>query len=152
MSFQSMSKGPVQSTTPVYTLSIASKLSGIPVHSVRQYIDRGLVIPFTKESSRHLFSQVDIIRLKYISRLLNEGGLNIAGIRALLSMIPCWAIRSCPPGDREICQAYRSDTFPCWTASEKAPSCMNADCRECAVYRVVEDYPDIKTCIKTLIR
>jgi DNA-binding transcriptional MerR regulator len=33
--------------------------SGIPVHSIRQYIDKGLIIPFKKESNRNLFSQVD---------------------------------------------------------------------------------------------
>ena len=67
----------VESTTPVYTLSTTSTLSGIPVHSIRQYIDKGLIIPFKKESSRNLFSQVDILLLKYINNLLNEGGLNI---------------------------------------------------------------------------
>ena len=34
---------------PVYTLGIASKLSGIPAHSIRQYIDRGLLIPYKLE-------------------------------------------------------------------------------------------------------
>ena len=67
----------VESTAPVYTLSTTSTLSGIPVHSIRQYIDKGLIIPFKKESSRNLFSQVDILQLRYIHKLLNEGGLNI---------------------------------------------------------------------------
>ena len=142
---------PPDNTTPVYTLSVASELSGIPVHSIRQYIDKGLIIPFTKQSSRHLFSQVDISRLKYIHRLLDETGLNVSGIRSLMAMIPCWAIRSCPPSEREGCMAYRSDSYPCWEASEKAPSCRNLNCRECTVYTVVDDYPDIKTFIQTLI-
>ena len=146
-----MKNGSPDSTSPVYTLSIASRLSDIPVNSIRQYIDKGLIVPFKKESSRHLFSQVDIARLKYIHRMLNELGLNIAGIRALLAMIPCWAIRSCPVEDRDGCMAYRSDTYPCWDASEKAPSCRNVNCRECIVYTIVEDYPDIKTFLKTII-
>ena len=32
---------------PVYTLGIASKLSEISVHSIRQHIDNGLIIPRT---------------------------------------------------------------------------------------------------------
>src|SRR5664280_1460584 len=96
----------VESTTPVYTLSTTSSLSGIPVHSIRQYIDKGLIIPFKKESNRNLFSQVDILRLKFINNLLNEDGLNIAGIRTLLAVIPCWAVRKCSAGERETCQAY----------------------------------------------
>ena len=65
-----MDNNSVASTAPVYTLSIAAGQSGIPVHSIRQYIDKGLIIPFKKDSSRNLFSQVDILRLKYIHKLL----------------------------------------------------------------------------------
>ena len=136
---------------PVYTLSVASELSGIPVHSIRQYIDKGLIIPYTKKSKRHLFSHVDISRLKYIDNQLSETGLNIAGIRAQLAMIPCWVIRSCSKEDRKTCQAYCSDSFPCWDASRKGVSCRNINCRECEVYSIVEAYPNIKTFIKILI-
>ncbi len=141
----------IESTIPVYTLSVASSLSEIPLHSIRQYIDKGLIIPFKKESSRNLFSRVDILRLKYIHRLLDEDGLNIAGIRKLLALIPCWAVRKCSAGEREKCQAYNNDSYPCWEASEKGTLCKNSDCRECEVYRVVENYPDIKSFIKTQI-
>jgi MerR family transcriptional regulator, heat shock protein HspR len=141
----------IASTTPVYTLSTTSVLSGIPVHSIRQYMDKGLIIPYKKKSNRNLFSQVDILRLKYIHKLLNEDGLNIAGIRSLLALIPCWAIRQCAVEERENCNAFHSDAFPCWEASEKGITCRNTNCRECEVYRIVEDYPDIKSFLKTLI-
>jgi MerR family transcriptional regulator/heat shock protein HspR len=146
-----MKNGLVESTTPVYTLSTTATLSGIAVHSIRQYIDKGLIIPFKKESNRNLFSQVDILRLKYINNLLNEDGLNIAGIKTLLALIPCWAVRECSAGERETCQAYHSDSNPCWEASEKGTLCKNTNCRECEVYRIVEHYPDVKSFLKTLI-
>jgi MerR family transcriptional regulator, heat shock protein HspR len=146
-----MEKNTIPITTPVYTLSTASTLSGIPAHSIRQYIDRGLIVPYMKETSRHLFSQVDILRLKYIHKLIDEEGLNIAGIRSLMALVPCWAIRSCSITEREKCNAYMSDTYPCWEASEKGTLCKNTDCRECEVYRIVENYPDIKSFIKTII-
>jgi MerR family transcriptional regulator, heat shock protein HspR len=146
-----MDNNSVLSTSPVYTLSTASSLSGIPVHSIRQYIDKGLIIPFRKESNRHLFSQVDILRLKYIHKLLDEDGLNIAGIRTLLALIPCWAIRKCSEEERRTCQAYQSNDCPCWEASEKGALCKNSNCRECEVYSIVEDYPDIKSFLKTFI-
>ena len=146
-----MTNNSVESTTPVYTLSTTSTLSGIPVYSIRQYIDKGLIIPFRKESNRHLFSQVDILRLKYIHMLLIEDGLNIAGIRSLLALIPCWAIRKCSLEEREKCQAFNSDSFPCWEASEKGTLCRNTDCRECEVYRIVENFPDVKSYLKTFI-
>ena len=146
-----MGNNSVTSTTPVYTLSVTANLSGIPVHSIRQYIDKGLMIPFKKESSRNLFSQVDILRLKYIHRLLENDGLNIAGIKTLLALIPCWAIRRCSDEDRIKCQAYISETYPCWEASEKGTLCKNTNCRECEVYRSVESYPDIKSFLKTIV-
>jgi MerR family transcriptional regulator, heat shock protein HspR len=146
-----MENSSIESTTPVYTLSTTSILSGIPVHSIRQYIDKGLIIPFKKESNRNLFSQVDILRLKYINNLLNKDGLNIAGIRTLLSLIPCWAIRECSAGERETCQAYQSDASPCWEASEKGTLCKNTNCRECDVYCIVENYVNVKSFIKTLL-
>jgi MerR family transcriptional regulator, heat shock protein HspR len=142
----------IVSTAPVYTLSITAGISGIPDHSIRQYIDKGLIIPFKKESNRNLFSQVDILRLKFIHKLLNEDGLNIAGIRTLLALIPCWAIRPCSNEEREKCQAYISETYPCWEASEKGTLCKNTNCRECEVYRIVENYPDIKSFFKTIIQ
>jgi MerR family transcriptional regulator/heat shock protein HspR len=147
-----MDKNSVGRTTPVYTLSIASTLSEIPVHSIRQYIDKGLIIPYRKESNRNLFSQTDILRLKYINKLLDEDGLNIAGIRSILAMIPCWAIRKCSTEERNLCQAYHSSAYPCWEASEKGTLCKNANCRECEVYRIVENYPNVKSYIKTLIQ
>jgi len=141
----------IGNTTPVFTLSVVANLSEIPEHSIRQYIDKGLIIPFRKETNRHLFSQVDISRLKFIHKLLDEGGLNIAGIKALLAMIPCWAMRNCSQDERENCQAYHSNTFPCWEASEKGTLCKNTNCRECEVYKVVEKYPDLKSYFKTVV-
>jgi len=139
------------STTPVYTLSVASDLSGIPVHSIRQYIDKGLIIPFKKESRHNLFSQVDILRLKYIHKLLDKDGLNIVGIRTILALIPCWTIRQCSSEERKNCQAFHSDTSPCWEASEKGIPCKNTNCRECEVYRIVENYPDVKSFFKIML-
>jgi MerR family transcriptional regulator/heat shock protein HspR len=146
-----MENNSVASTTPVYTLSTTSSISGIPIHSIRQYIDKGLIIPFKKESNRNLFSQVDILRLNYIHKLLSEDGLNIAGIRTLLATIPCWAIRQCSDEEREKCQAFKSAAYPCWEASEKGKLCRNTNCRECEVYRIVENYPDIKSFLRTFI-
>ena len=136
---------------PVYTLGIASKLSEISGHSIRQYIDNSLIIPHTTTSKRHLFSQVDIIRLKCIKKQLSEMGLNIAGIKALYSLIPCWSLHPCSVDTREKCEAYYSVTVPCWEASDKGKECKNEDCRYCNVYRYPENYTDIKSLIKNFM-
>lgn len=138
------------SSAPTYTLAVASKLSHTPTHSIRQYIDKGLIIPFKTASNRHLFSQVDILRLKCIRSYLQDQGLNIAGINALFSIIPCWIIRSCDMEDRLICDAYTSIKSPCWTASNKGLSCLNTDCRNCEVYKLPEKCSGPKQFIKRI--
>jgi len=136
---------------PVYTLGIASQLSDTPAHSIRQYIDRGLLIPFKLSSNRHLFSQNDVSRLKHIHMLIHEKGLNFAGIRTLMAMIPCWAIRQCSEKDRQTCHAYTANFYPCWEASQKGRICKNENCRECDVYKTVSSEVDLKSMLHELI-
>ena len=124
---------------PLFTLSIASQLSGIPSHSIRQYIDRGLILPFKLDSKRHLFSTGDISRLKNINILIREHGLNFAGIRAMMGMVPCFRLKECRKEDMEECSALQSVIHPCWEASEKGRVCRNEDCRHCIVYRRMDE-------------
>lgn len=138
------------SNTPVFSLSIASRLSGIPAHSIRQYVDKGLLIPYTLESGRHLYSPLDICRLKNIQILIRERGLNFAGIKALASMTPCWYMRNCSRKERDLCDAYNDDSKPCWEASHKGITCKNEDCRECPVYQSLNETTDFKSNIRDL--
>ncbi|VAX27254.1 hypothetical protein MNBD_IGNAVI01-1120 [hydrothermal vent metagenome] len=131
---QSIGNKAENNTEPVYTLGTVSRLSQISVYSIRQYIDNGLVIPHKTTSNRHLFSQVDIMRLKCIKDQLLQMGLNIAGIKALYSLIPCWLIHPCSLETREKCDAYFSASAPCWEASKKGEECKNDECRYCNVY------------------
>ena len=139
------------SQDPIFTLSIASRLSGVPSHSIRQYIDKGLLIPFRTEKNRHLFSEVDISRLKCIRKMITDGGLNIAGIKAMYSLIPCWEIKPCSIKDRSTCEAYHQVNAACWEASHKGPHCKNTDCRLCDVYRLPEECQDLKSLFKNLL-
>lgn len=137
-------------TDPLYTLAVASKLSETPAHSIRQYIDKGLIIPFKTAKKRHLFSRIDVLKIKSIKKYLKDQGLNIAGINALLSVVPCWAIKSCDLDQRYQCDAYHSIMEPCWMASKKGPVCQNEDCRICDVYIFPEKYSNPKGCIKEM--
>ncbi len=141
----------VEKNKPVFTLSVASQLSEIPTHSIRQYVDMGLLIPFKRESGRHLFSQNDISRLKSIQALIHKNGLNFAGVRALMGTIPCWAIRKCSESDKESCGAYQESFQPCWEASEKGKLCKNENCRDCEVYQSLDSKAGPKQILQTLL-
>lgn len=141
----------LESNQAVYTLGVAAQLANIPAHSIRQYIDNGLLIPFKLESKRHLFSQNDILRLKLIRKLIHEKGLNFAGVRTLMAMVPCWALRNCSLEDQGSCDAYTENFQPCWMASEKGSLCKNVDCRNCEVYQALDIQAGIKSVLHTLL-
>ena len=137
-------------TEPVYTLKVAATLSGTSVYSIRQYVDKGLLLPFRTDTNRHLFSKTDIQRLKCIRKYLDNMGLNIAGIKAQFAMVPCWNIRPCPIEDRDICEAYSSVVSPCWEVSAKGSECEDVDCRTCNVYQLPNTCNDLKSYLKTV--
>lgn len=136
---------------PILTLGVCSQLSGVPTHSIQQYVNNALIIPFKLETNRHLFSQSDLVRLKNISFLLHEKGLNFAGIRSLMAMIPCWTITECPIEVRQKCGAFHADGLPCWEVSGKDRACRNNNCRECDVYTCLNTTPDLKSVLRKLL-
>ena len=135
-------------TAPLYPLRVAAELTGTSVYALRQYVDLGLIIPFKTPTNRRLYSKVDIQRILCIRKYLDEQGLNIAGIKALLASVPCWLVKPCPIEDREKCDAYTSVAEPCWQVTVKGPTCQNVDCRECDVYRLQEECNDLKSIFK----
>jgi len=141
----------LEGNRPVYTLGVAAQLAGIPAHSIRQYIDNGLLIPYKLESNRHLFSQNDISRLKLIQELIHERGLNFAGVRTLMAMVPCWALRNCSLEDQKSCDAHTENFQPCWMVSEKGSLCKNDNCRNCDVYHALDLQAGIKSVLNTLL-
>jgi MerR family transcriptional regulator/heat shock protein HspR len=141
----------IEDNRPVYTLGVAAQLAEIPAHSIRQYIDTGLLIPYKLESKRHLFSQYDISRLKLIRELIHEKGLNFAGVRTLMAMVPCWALRNCSESDQKSCDAYAENFQPCWMASDKGSLCKNDNCRNCDVYHALDLQAGIKSVLNTLL-
>lgn len=141
----------VDDNSPVYTLGVAAQLADTPAHSIRQYIDMGLLLPYKLESKRHLFSRNDIERLKLIKKLIRDKGLNFSGVRTLMAMIPCWAIRECSEEDRTMCDAYADNFQPCWEASKKGRRCKNMNCRECEVYNVPNGESGIRSTLRQLL-
>jgi MerR family transcriptional regulator/heat shock protein HspR len=136
---------------PLYTLSVASRLSGVSVYTIQQWINKGLILPFKTPTKRNLFSDIDVQRLRNIRGMIDEHGLNIAGIKALYALIPCWILKPCTDKDQKICQAYESIAYPCWEAAEKGPECKHIDCRTCEVYSEPGESENIKSLLKKLL-
>ncbi len=71
---------------PVYTMQIASSLTGLHPQTIRKYEKEGLIPPPARSHSLRLFSNDDIARLKLIKRLSDDGH-NVAGLWSLLQIL-----------------------------------------------------------------
>jgi len=71
--------------TPVYVISIAADLTGCHPRTLRIYEERGLLSPVRRHRIR-LYSERDIQRVRLIRTLIEERGLNLAGVRLLLQI------------------------------------------------------------------
>jgi MerR family transcriptional regulator, heat shock protein HspR len=69
----------------VYGISVAAKLSGVAVQSLRLYERHGLLSPARSDGGTRLYSADDLARLKRISELV-AAGVNLAGIARILDL------------------------------------------------------------------
>lgn len=69
----------------VYIMGVAARLTGMHPQTLRKYEKAGLLSPARHRRLR-LYSEDDIARLKMIKHLVEEGGLNLAGLRLVLDV------------------------------------------------------------------
>ena len=70
----------------IYFISVAARMLGMHPQTLRKYERLGLVQPTRTVGSMRVYSRDEIDRLKIIKRLVDEGGINLAGIQRLLSI------------------------------------------------------------------
>ncbi len=83
----------VSRNQPVYNISIAAELVGVHPRTLRIYEETGLVIPARTEGNTRLFSNADIEILQHIRFLIQEKGLNLAGVKLILMVEEKLSIR-----------------------------------------------------------
>jgi MerR family transcriptional regulator/heat shock protein HspR len=132
-----------------HTIGEAADILGVSVPTIRMYEREGLIIPHRKDSRHRRFSRPDIERIRCLRQMINEKKVSIAGIRHMLSLIPCWKIKNCPSDQRAICPAFTSTDKPCWMLSGKSWECRSTDCRLCPVYTDIANCSTLKQTIAT---
>jgi MerR family transcriptional regulator/heat shock protein HspR len=70
----------------VYTIAVASRLTGMHPQTLRKYERAGLVTPSRQEGNHRLYSEADVRRLRRIRHLVEVRGINIAGLELALAM------------------------------------------------------------------
>jgi len=67
-------------------ISVAARMLGMHPQTLRKYERLGLVQPTRTIGSMRLYSRDELERIKLIKRLVDEAGINLAGVQRLLSI------------------------------------------------------------------
>jgi MerR family transcriptional regulator/heat shock protein HspR len=71
---------------PCYVISIAARLVGMHQQSLRYYERAGLVEPKRTAGNIRMYSNRDIQRIRQAQRLIEELGVNLAGVDIIVRM------------------------------------------------------------------
>jgi MerR family transcriptional regulator, heat shock protein HspR len=71
---------------PVFMIGVASELIGVHPQTLRMYEQKGLLRPRKSLKNTRLYSQEDVELGRYIQRLTQEMGMNLAGVRTILDL------------------------------------------------------------------
>jgi MerR family transcriptional regulator/heat shock protein HspR len=70
----------------LFFISVAARMLGMHPQTLRKYERLGLVQPTRTIGSMRLYSREELERLKIIKRLVDDAGINLAGVQRLLSI------------------------------------------------------------------
>lgn len=71
---------------PIYVISIAARLVGMHQQTLRYYERAGLVEPKRTGGNIRMYSNSDIQKIRTAQRLIDELGVNLAGVDIILRM------------------------------------------------------------------
>ena len=71
---------------PVFMIGIAAELIGVHPQTLRMYEQKGLLRPRKSLKNTRLYSQEDIELGRYIQKLTQEMGMNLAGVKRILDL------------------------------------------------------------------
>ncbi len=71
---------------PRYVISIAARILGIQCHTLRYYERIGIIAPSRSRGNIRLYSERDIAQLRRVKTLMDDLGVNLAGVEVFLRM------------------------------------------------------------------
>ncbi|MCK4546549.1 MAG: MerR family transcriptional regulator [Candidatus Eisenbacteria sp.] len=126
---------------PIMTIGVAAKRLGVSESTLRLYEREGLLISSRTSTGRRLYSLNDLKVVDVIRTLIRKHGLNFAGIRALVSKLPCWSIKNCSEEERAVCSKFKEKgaLTPCWRLGGTGCSATPEECKSCPVYAFIQE-------------
>lgn len=70
----------------VFMIGIAAELIGVHPQTLRMYEQKGLLCPRKSLKNTRLYSQEDVETGRYIQKLTQELGMNLAGVKRILDL------------------------------------------------------------------
>lgn len=72
---------------PCYVISVAARMVRVHSQTLRYYEREGLLEPARSRGNIRLYSQRDIEKLRRIKSLMDDLGINLAGVQVVLHMM-----------------------------------------------------------------
>jgi len=73
-------------TEPRYVISIAARMVGVRTHTLRYYEKIGIIEPSRSRGNIRLYSDREIDQLRRVKTLMDDLGVNLAGVEVILNM------------------------------------------------------------------
>lgn len=73
-------------STPCYVISVAARMLGIHAQTLRYYEKARIIEPSRSSGRVRLYSNRDIERLRQIRTLMEDLGVNLAGVEVILRL------------------------------------------------------------------
>jgi MerR family transcriptional regulator, heat shock protein HspR len=71
---------------PRYVISVAARLLGVQTHTLRYYERIGIIEPSRSQGNIRLYSERDIAYVRQLKKLMDDLGVNLAGVEVILRM------------------------------------------------------------------
>jgi MerR family transcriptional regulator/heat shock protein HspR len=71
---------------PCYVISVVARMIGVHAQTLRYYEKVGLIEPSRSMGRVRLYSNRDIERLRQVRTLMNDLGVNLAGVEVILRL------------------------------------------------------------------
>jgi MerR family transcriptional regulator/heat shock protein HspR len=72
---------------PRYVISIAARMVGVQTHTLRYYERVGIIEPHRSRGNIRLYSERDVAHLKRVKTLMDDMGVNLAGVEVIMRMV-----------------------------------------------------------------
>ena len=77
----------IDSDEPVFVISVAARMVGVRTQTLRYYERLGLISPARTPGNQRVFSRRDVARVQHIRRLMDDLGVNLAGVEVVLKLL-----------------------------------------------------------------